>query len=83
MPQAIAPPIGGHMLAANPNGGQVKVLTGSGDPNQSATDSNQGDLASAGVGSIYLRMDAPDSGHVIYAKSAFVQGGVGTWTAIS
>lgn len=83
MPQTITPPLGGHMLAINPNGGQVKILTGSGDPNQTATDSSAGDLSSAGVGSLYLRMDAPTSATTLYAKTSFSQGGVGTWTAIS
>ena len=80
MPQTITPPIAGHMLAVNPNGGSVKILTGSGDPNQASTDSSAGDIASAGVGSLFLRMDAPDSTHALYVKTSFSAGSAGTWT---
>ena len=77
----VTPPLGGIQLAINPNGGLLKVLTGSGDPNVAATDSSAGDIASAGVGSLFLRMDAPDSTHGLYVKTAFVSGAPGTWTA--
>ena len=69
------------MLAINPNGGQVKLLAGSGDPNLAATDSSAGDLASAGVGSLYTRMDGPDPTHCFYVKTAYSAGAPGTWTA--
>ena len=82
MPQAITPPLGGIQIALGLNGvGQVKVLTGVGDPNQSTTDSSAGDLSSAAVGSIYLRQDAPDSTTALYVKTAFASGASGSWTA--
>jgi hypothetical protein len=76
MPQVITPPLAGHMLAINPNGGQVKILTGSGDPNAAATDSSAGDIASAAVGSLFLRMDGSTS-TTLYVKTATPN----TWTA--
>lgn len=78
MPQVIAPPLSGVMLAANvTTGGQVRILTGTGDPNSAATDNAAGDIANSSIGSIYLRMDAPDSTHALYVKTAQP----GTWTA--
>lgn len=81
MPQVITPPLGGHMLGINPNGGQMKILFGTGDPNAAATDSSAGDIASAGVGSLYLRMDGPDATHCHYVKTSYSAGAPGTWTA--
>ena len=81
MPQTIAPPIAGMMLAINPAGGQVKILVGSGDPNSASTDSSAADLSSASVGSLFLRMDAPDSTHALYVKTTYSAGAPGTWTA--
>lgn len=78
MPQTICPPLSGVMLAANVStGGQVRILTGSGDPNLAATDNANADIANSSIGSIFLRMDAPDSTHALYVKTAQP----GTWTA--
>lgn len=78
MPQTIAPPLGGIMLAINPNGGQVKILTGMGDPNVEGSDNASSDVDSSAVGSLYLRMDGGAS-TTLYVKTAFVQGAPGTW----
>jgi hypothetical protein len=76
------PPLAGITIAINPSGGATKIFTGGGDPNSSATDSSAGDLAGAGIGSIYLRMDAPDSTHGLYVKTAAASpsAATGTWT---
>lgn len=75
----IVPPLTGMLL-----GGGVMVLAGAGDPNQSATDSGNGNLAFCGIGSHFHRTDGPDSTHCFYVKTgATVIGSspTGTWTA--
>jgi len=66
---AATPPLAGITLAVNPTGGLTKIITGVGDPNQSGTDSNLGDLAAAGIASLYLRQDAPSSTTALYIKT--------------
>ncbi|HJT68786.1 MAG TPA: hypothetical protein VJ731_01230 [Terriglobales bacterium] len=83
MPQIITPPLAGHELGFTAGSNtRVKLLVGSGDPNTSSTDSSAGDLATAGVGSLYLRNDAPDINHALYVKTALgtVSNPTGTWT---
>ena len=79
---AAAPPLAGINLAINPSGGATKIFTGVGDPNQSATDSSAGDLAGAGIGSLFLRMDGPSSTTCLYVKTAASSPSAltGTWT---
>jgi hypothetical protein len=75
------PPLCGIQLGLGIDGiGQLKILGGAGDPNDAATDSTAGDLASAAVGSLFLRMDGSTSTS-LYVKTTFTQGGIGTWTA--
>jgi hypothetical protein len=83
MPQVIAPPISGIDLGfAGSTGGRVRLLVGTGDPNVSATDNSNGDIASAAIGSLFLRNDGPDSTHCHYIKTALGNAGSpGTWTA--
>lgn len=70
--------ISGHMLGLGLNGiGQLVHLAGSGDPNANTDPS----VASAAVGSLWSRMDAPDSTHALYVKTLFASGAPGTWTA--
>jgi len=69
--------LAGIQLAINPNGGQVKILCGTGDPNIAATDSSAGDIASAGIGSLFLRMDGGAS-TTLYVRTAWP---ANTWTA--
>jgi hypothetical protein len=77
MPQVITPPIAGIMLGIGPDGvGQIKILTGVGDPNNSETDSSAGDVATAAIGSLFLRMDGSTSTS-LYVKTALPN----TWTA--
>lgn len=83
MPQLTAtPPLSGIQLATNVSGGQVKVLTGTGDPNLSATDSSAGDLANASIGSLYLRQDGSSTTTCFYVKTGATSGAAptGTWT---
>jgi hypothetical protein len=47
----------------------MAILYGSGDPNNAQPDSAQQflkDINQAGVGSLYLRQDAPDATHALY-----------------
>jgi hypothetical protein len=71
---------GGHMLGEGPGGvGQVCILFGNGDPalfTRVAGDINP-NCDGAAVGSLYLRLDAPDSTHALYVKTALPN----TWTA--
>ena len=83
MPQIIRPPLAGHDLGfAASNNTRVKILVGTGDPNQAATDSSGGDLASAGIGSLYLRNDGASTTTCLYVKTALggVSNPTGTWT---
>ena len=83
MPQVITPPLSGHDLGfADGSNTRVKILTGYGDPNLSATDSSAGDLASSAVGSLFLRVDAPSAVTALYVKTSLgTSGGSGVWTA--
>lgn len=78
MSQVVAPPLSAISY------GSIGVLdfAGQGDPNSAVTDPN-GDLSHASIGSTYRRVDAPDSGHAFYVKTAApTQSAVtGTWTA--
>lgn len=65
--------IGGIFLGAG-IGGPVVHLIGSGDPN-TLTD---GSVTGAAVGSLWSRLDAPDSTHALYVKTAAAGN---TWTA--
>lgn len=66
--------IGGHMLGLGANGqGQLVHLLGTGDPN-SLTDAS---ITSAAIGSLYSRLDGPDSTHCLYVKTGLPN----TWTA--
>lgn len=66
--------IGGLMLGLGLNGvGQVVYLFAAGDPNANTDPS----VASAAVGSLYSRLDGPDSTHCLYVKTALPN----TWTA--
>ena len=75
---------GGIQLAPN-----VYIFSGVGDPNLQPTVTNSGRV-NAGVGSLWLRTDAPDSSHAVYVcVSAGVppnaQGSpaiAGVWTAL-
>ena len=81
---AATPPLAAINLGAiNPSGGATKILTGTGDPNLSTTDSSAGDLAGAGIGSIYLRMDGPSTSTCLYVKTGASSPSAltGTWTA--
>jgi len=51
---------GGLMLAPG-----IYIFSGPGDPNNQAAVTNSG-LVNAGVGSLWLRTDAPDSTHALY-----------------
>lgn len=65
--------IGGIQLGLGIGGvGQVVHLFGCGDPN-SVTDPS---VASAAVGSLWSRLDGPDSTHCLYVKTALPN----TWT---
>lgn len=65
--------IGGIQLGLGLNGvGQLVHLFGSGDPNANTDPS----VASAAVGSLWSRLDAPDSTHALYVKTALPN----TWT---
>lgn len=55
-----------HQLGQNSSGAPVIHAAGNGDPN-SSTDSL---ITSAAVGSLYSRLDAPDSTHALYVKTA-------------
>jgi hypothetical protein len=77
MPQTITPPLGGIQLALGLNAtGQVKILTGAGDPNAASTDSSAGDIANAATGSLFLRMDGSTS-TTLYVKTGLPN----VWTA--
>jgi hypothetical protein len=81
MPLTITPPLAGHDLGFASGNTRIRILAGTGDPNTVATDSSAGDLASAAVGSLFLRNDGPDATHCHYVKTALgVPGSVGTWT---
>ena len=70
--------IGGIMLGLGLAGvGQIVHLFGAGDPN-TITDAS---VVGACVGSLWSRLDAPDSTHALYVKTAIVAGAPGTWTA--
>ena len=74
----IEPPLSGIDLGFAAAGNvRVKLMIGVGDPNSSSTDNITGDLASCGVGSLYLRNDGPDATHCLYVKT----GQPATWTA--
>jgi hypothetical protein len=60
---------------------QVRHFCGSGDPN--AASDPDGTLAASALGSVYSRVDGPDSTHCFYVKTAMPVGGTsptGTWT---
>jgi hypothetical protein len=61
MPQITGYPGAGIRLSKS-----VLILTGSGDPNSST----QVDVMNAGVGSLFLRQDAPDTTHALYVCTA-------------
>jgi transposase-like protein len=82
VPQVVTPPLGGIMLAINPNDGQVKVFAGFGDPNVESTDSSADDLAATSVGSLYLQIDGSTSTS-LYVKTASIAGTTGTGTGKS
>ena len=63
-----------YYIGVGSNGvGQVVILFGSGDPN-SVTDAS---LNGAAVGSLWSRLDGPDSTRCLYVKTALPN----TWTA--
>jgi hypothetical protein len=79
MPEVIGWPGSGQRLSRN-----VLILVGKGDPNSSATV----DVQNAGVGSLYLRTDGPDTTHCLYVcttagipKTVTANGVPATWTA--
>jgi len=74
----ITPPLGGQLFGSS----GFRVLFGSGDPNDSSTDSSAGDLAAASIGSTYSRLDGPDSTHCLYVKTGAVSvsAPTGVWT---
>jgi hypothetical protein len=82
MADVIVPPLGGFQIAINaPQGTQLQVLGGFGDPNLLASDNAGSDIATSSTGSIFLRMDGGAS------TSLYVKTGVnsqsaptGTWT---
>jgi hypothetical protein len=82
MAQIITPPLAGHDLGFASGGTRVRILVGTGDPNQSSTDSSAGDLASAGIGSLYLRSDGSSATTCLYVKTGAttVAAPTGTWT---
>jgi hypothetical protein len=55
----------------------VFILRGPGDPNISSTLPPTSEVNTVAVGSLWLRTDGPDSGHVLYVKTAQPN----TWTA--
>jgi hypothetical protein len=75
------PPLAGVQICVA-SVGQIKILSGVGDPNSSSTDSSASDLANAAIGSLYLRQDGPDSTHCLYVKTAIATPAAltGTWT---
>jgi hypothetical protein len=82
MPLTIVPPLSGLDLGfAAASNTRVKLMVGTGDPNASATDNVNGDLASCAVGSLFLRNDGPDATHCLYVKTAVIVDSTGTWTA--
>jgi hypothetical protein len=60
MPQITGYPGAGIRLSKS-----VLILCGFGDPNTSA----QVDVQNAGVGSLFLRQDAPDTTHCLYVAT--------------
>jgi hypothetical protein len=67
--------IGGIQLGLGLNGvGQLVYLFAAGDPN-TLTDPS---ILRAAVGSLFSRLDAPDSTHALYVRTAFP---ANTWTA--
>ena len=54
----------------------VRILAGAGDPNVASTDDKNGSIQSAGIGSLFLRSDAPDSTHALFTKTSLPN----TWT---
>lgn len=79
MPQITGYPGSGIRLSKS-----VLILCGFGDPNNSA----QVDVNNAGVGSLFLRQDAPDTAHALYVcttagvPQTVAQNGVpAIWTA--
>lgn len=83
MPQTVTPPLAGIDLGFASGSTRVKLICGTGDPNTASTDSSGDDLGSAGIGSLFLRNDAPDSTHALYVKTGAVTIAApnGTWTA--
>ncbi len=79
----ITPPLSGLDCGfIGSNNTRVKILVGAGDPNTAATDNSATDIAGCGLGSLYLRNDAPDSTHALYVKTGLgTAGSPGTWTA--
>jgi hypothetical protein len=77
MPQIVGNPsagIGGIQLGLGLGGvGQLVHLFAVGDPNV-LTDAS---ILSAAVGSLFSRLDGPDSTHVLYVKTSLPN----TWTA--
>jgi hypothetical protein len=58
-------------------------LFGAGDPNLPATDSGNGNLAFAAIGSTYRRTDGPSTTTVFYVKTgptAISSAPTGVWT---
>lgn len=79
MPQVVGYPGSGLKLSKG-----VSIFTGAGDPNSSATR----DVQQAQIGSLYLRVDAPDSTHCLYIcttsalrQTATQNATVSAWTA--
>ena len=63
--------IGGMQLGIGANGPLVH-LWGNGDPNAIS----DGSVVSAALGSLFTRLDSPDSSHFLYVKTAAPN----TWT---
>jgi hypothetical protein len=73
----IAPPLGGQYF-----GNAIFDFFGVGDPNQLGTDSANGNLQFAGVGSTYRRLDGSSTTTFFYVKTSPTSAAnpTGVWT---
>lgn len=80
MPNLVAPPLTGITFGAGVNG-PVRILMGTGDPNQSATDNNNHDISTSDVGSLFLRNDVVSNTSQLYVKTSYSATNPGSWTS--